>query len=404
MHFNLKKAVGIAVLPLLGGALAIGATALPASAQAWQDTSLQVNSLHSTGAVPQPATIVPAPNTSPTGKGTVTVSRASASDTLTVNSAMSKIPKGMIVSNGGGVVTVFGLPQQPASTVQGTLVVDDTSASGWTTAWIVVFSQGSSPAPAGLVTDYYYSDAPNAITRSYPVGGVQFSEVPTVHVTPSTGAELTPAPAYSFAYSGLPGGIVSNSAGLLTIAGSTAAPNTYGSVGVTATDQYGASAQSAFQLVVKAQPVYVPGNYGDMVNPFGNGFDVYKQHQAVNAIVVGWTATKADPATHFIRHPGTIPGAYTFEYAPNGVGTGLSVSDPGYDAAGTGLANGLVLRGSNNGAWQQWIPLANGTLKNAATGLIVSPNGTGAQLRGTTAPSSWGGSVYKWTDFAHLAG
>jgi len=317
---------------------------------------------------------------------------------------MSKIPKGMIVSNGGGVVTVFGLPQQPASTVQGTLVVDDTSASGWTTAWIVVFSQGSSPAPAGLVTDYYYSDAPNAITRSYPVGGVQFSEVPTVHVTPSTGAELTPAPAYSFAYSGLPGGIVSNSAGLLTIAGSTAAPNTYGSVGVTATDQYGASAQSAFQLVVKAQPVYVPGNYGDMVNPFGNGFDVYKQHQAVNAIVVGWTATKADPATHFIRHPGTIPGAYTFEYAPNGVGTGLSVSDPGYDAAGTGLANGLVLRGSNNGAWQQWIPLANGTLKNAATGLIVSPNGTGAQLRGTTAPSSWGGSVYKWTDFAHLAG
>jgi len=404
MHFNLKKAVGISVLPLLGGALAIGATALPASAQTWQDTSLQVNSLHPTGTVPQPATIVPAPNTSPTGKGTVTVSRASASDTLTVNSAMSKIPKGMIVSNGGGVVTVFGLPQQPASTVQGTLVVDDTSASGWTTAWIVVFSQGSSPAPAGLVTDYYYSDAPNAITRSYPVGGVQFSEVPTVHVTPSTGAELTPAPAYSFAYSGLPGGIVSNSAGLLTIAGSTAAPNTYGSVGVTATDQYGASAQSAFQLVVKAQPVYVPGNYGDMVNPFGNGFDVYKQHQAVNAIVVGWTATKADPATHFIRHPGTIKGAYTFEYAPNGVGTGLSVSDPGYDAAGTGLANGLVLRGSNNGAWQQWLPQANGTLKNAATGLIVSPNGTGAQLRGTTAPSSWGGSVYAWTDYAHLAG
>ena len=403
MHFNLKKAVGISVLPLLGGALAIGATALPASAQTWQDTSLQVNSLHPTGTVPQPATIVPAPNTSPTGKGTVTVSRASASDTLTVNSAMSKIPKGMIVSSGGGVVTVFGLPQQPASTVQGTLVVDDTSASGWTTAWIVVFSQGSSPAPAGLVTDYYYSDAPNAITRSYPVGGVQFSEVPTVAVSPSM-AQLVPAPAYSFAYSGLPGGIVSNSAGLLTIAGSTAAPNIYGSRGVTATDQYGASAQSAFQLVVKAQPVYVPGNYGDMVNPFGNGFDVYKQHQAVNAIVVGWTATKADPATHFIRHPGTIPGAYTFEYAPNGVGTGLSVSDPGYDAAGTGLANGLVLRGSNNGAWQQWIPLANGTLKNAATGLIVSPNGTGAQLRGTTAPSSWGGSVYKWTDFAHLAG
>jgi hypothetical protein len=402
MHFNLKKAVGISVLPLLGGALAIGATALPASAQAWQDTSLQVNSLHSTGIVPGPATIAPVPTQS-NSQGTVTVTRASASDTLTVNSAMSNIPSGMKVSNVGGVVTVTGLATPPASTVQGTLVVDDTSASGWTTAWIVVFDQGPSPAPAGLVTDHYYSDTPSAITRSYPVGGVQFTEVPTVAASPSM-AQLVPAPAYSFAYSGLPGGIVSNSAGLFTIAGSTAAPGTYGSVGVTATDQYGAGTQSAFQLVVKAQPVYVPGNYGDMVNPFGNGFDVFQQHQAANAIVAGWTATKADPATHFIRHPGTVPGAYTFEYAPNGVGTGLSVSDPGYDAAGTGLKDGLVLRASNNGPWQQFIPQPNGTLKNVATGLIVSPNGTGAQLRGTTAPSSWGGSVYQWTDFSHLPG
>ena len=310
----------------------------------------------------------------------------------------------MTVSNSGGVVTVTGLTPPPASTVQGTLVVDDTSASGCTTAWIVVFDQGPSPAPAGLVTDYYYSDTPRAITRSYPVGGVQFSEKPTVTPTPGTAPVLAPAPACSFAYSWLPGGIVSNSAGLLTIAGSTAAPGTYGSVGVTATDQYGARTQSAFQLVVKAQPVYVPGNYGDMVNPFGNGFDVYQQHQAVNAIVAGWTATKADPATHFIRHHGTVPGAYTFEYAPNGAGTGLSVSDPGYDAAGTGLKDGLVLRGSNNSLWQQFIPQPNGTLKNVATGLIVSPNGTGAQLRGTTAPMSWGGSVYTWTDFSHLPG
>ena len=378
MHFNLKKAVGISVLPLLGGALAIGATALPASAQAWQDTSLQVNSLHSTGIAPAPATIAPQPTQS---DSTVTVSRASASDKLTYNSAMSKIPTGMKVSSSDSVVTVTGLTSPPASTVQGTLVVDDTSASGWTTAWIVVFDQGPSPAPAGLVTDRYYSDTPNAITRSYPVGGVQFSEVPTVAVSPSM-AQLVPAPAYSFAYSGLPGGIASNSAGLLTIAGSTAAPNTYGSRGVTATDQYGASAQSAFQLVVKAQPVYVPGNYGDMVNPFGNGFDVYKQHQAVNAIVVGWTATKADPATHFIRHPGTIPGAYTFEYAPNGVGTGLSVSDPGYDAAGTGLTNGLVLRGCNTGHWQQFIPQSNGTLKNVATGKIYFARTYGFSTRG----------------------
>jgi peptidoglycan/xylan/chitin deacetylase (PgdA/CDA1 family) len=147
-----------------------------------------------------------------------------------------------------------------------------------------------------------------------------------------------------------------------------------------------------------------PANWGDEVNPSGNGFDVYHRHQAVNAAIVGWAATKADPATHFIRIPGTVPGAYRFEYAPNRVATGLSVADPGYDAAGTGLKHGLVLRPSNNGLWQQFIPQPNGTLKNAATGLYVNPNGTGAQLRGGTAPSSWGGSVYTWTDYAHLPG
>jgi hypothetical protein len=148
--------------------------------------------------------------------------------------------------------------------------------------------------------------------------------------------------------------------------------------------------------------VHTPGTLGDEVNPFGNGFDVFHQRQAVNAIIAGWTATKADLATHFIRLPGTVRGAYRFEYAPNGVRTGLFVSNPGFDAAGTGLKDGLVLRASNNGPWQQFIPQPNGTLKNVATGLYVSPNGAGAQLRGTSAPSPWGGSAYAWTDYAHL--
>jgi peptidoglycan-N-acetylglucosamine deacetylase len=147
-----------------------------------------------------------------------------------------------------------------------------------------------------------------------------------------------------------------------------------------------------------------PGSLGDEVNPFGNGFDVLGRHQAVNAVIAGWTATKADPATHFIRLAGTVPGAYRFEYAPNGAATGLSVTDPGYDAASTGLKDGLVLRASNTSRWQQFIPQPDGTLKNVATGLYVSPNGTGAQLRGTSAPSPWGGSVYSWKDYAHLPG
>jgi len=399
MHFNLKKAVGLAAVPLLGGALAVGAAVSPASAQTWQDTSLQVNYLHSTCTAPGPVTIAPIPTQE---ANTVTVTRASASDTLTVNSAMSKIPYGMTVSNVGGVVTVTGLKVQPASMIEGRLIVDDTSPSGCAVAWIVVFHQAAPPVKDGLFTDYYWSDTPGAITRSYPVGGVQFGATSTVTPNAGTTGNLSPAPAYSFAYSGLPGGIVSNSAGLFTIAGSTAAPGTYGSVGVTATDQYGAGTQSTFQLVVRAQPVYVPGNYGNEVNPFGNGFDAYQQHQYPGAIVAGWTATQADPATHFIRLPGTVPGAYKFEYAPNGVASGLCVSDPGGGWASDPLPDGLILTVSNNGPWQQFIPQPNGTLKNVATGLYVNPNGTGAQLRGGIAPTPWGGSAYTWTDYTHL--
>lgn len=142
--------------------------------------------------------------------------------------------------------------------------------------------------------------------------------------------------------------------------------------------------------------------YGDEVNSFGNGFDVFRQHFAVNAVIAGWTATQADPATHFIRvSEGT--GTWRFEAArSSGSGTGLCVSDPGFDAAGTGLQDGLVLRGCNLGAWQKWTAEADGTLKNVATGLVVSPNGTGAQLRGTATAVSWGGSKYSWTDFSKL--
>src|SRR6266568_375288 len=172
----------------------------------------------------------------------------------------------------------------------------------------------------------------------------------------------------SFAESALPAGLVSGDP-TLTYVGGTAAPGTY-----------------------------------DEVNPFGNGFDVYRQHQHAGAIIVGWTATKADPATHFLRLSGTHPGAVKFEYAPNGVASGLCVSDPGGGWATDPLPDGLILPACTNGPWQQFIPQSNGTLKNLATGLVVNPNGTGVQLRGSTAPTPWGGSVYTWTDQAHLPG
>ena len=389
-----RTIVAALAAPLMAaGTLAFAAGS--ASAATWQDTSIQVNRLHVTATNPV------APAVAGTSQGKITVTRAAATDTLTVNSHASRLPRGVTATVSGGIVTMGGTIGQPpaARPVPGFAVVDDASPSGAVLADIVKFSVD--PATGKLALGSVYVDTPGAITRGYQVGAVQFAE-PYVLTKSAGAAALDPAPAYSFGFPGLPAGIVNSAAGTLTVAGSTAAPGTYAPLGVVATDQYGAHAASVYQLVVHAQKVHVPGSYGDEVNPFGNGFDVYRQRAAINTMIVGWTATKADPATHFIREQGTLRGAVRFEYAPHGVATGLCVSDPAFDAAGTGLKDGLVLRTANNGAWQQWYPQANGTLRNAATGLVISPNGTGAQLRGTASASTWGGSVYTWTDYAHL--
>jgi hypothetical protein len=391
-----RTIVAALAVPLMAaGTLAFSAGA--ASAATWQDTSIQVNRLHATATNPA------APAVAATSQGKITVTPAAATDTLTLNNHASGLPRGVTATVSNGVVTLggtIGLPPA-ARPVPGFAVVNDASPSGAVLADIIRFSVD--PVTGKLALGSVYVDTPGAITRSYQPGGVQFAE-PYVVTKPAAAPPLVPVPAYHFGYPGLPEGIVHSPAGTLTVAGSTAAPGMYSPLGVVAIDQYGARTASVYQLVVHAHPVYVPGNYGNEVNPFGNGFDVFRQRQAVNTMIVGWTATKADPATHFIREPGTLRGAVRFEYAPNGVGTGLYVSDPGYDAAGTGLKDGLVLRGGNNGAWQQWYQQSSGILRNAATGLIVSPNGTGAQLRGTVSPSPWGGSAYTWTDYAHLPG
>ncbi len=395
-----RTIVAALAVPLMAaGTLASSAGA--ATAATWQDTSLQVNHLHATATVPAAPAV-----TANTTKGTITVTPATTGGVLSVNYHASRLLRGVTVTVSGGAITLGGTIGQPPAVrpIPAFVVINDTSPSGAVLAQIIRFTDD--PVHGTLALGSVFTDTPGAITRSYQPGGVQFAEpyVVTAKTVPGSPSTLVPAPAYRFGYPGLPEGIVSSPAGTLTVAGSTAAPGTYSPLGVVAADQYGARTASVYQLVVHAHPVYVPGNYGNEVNPFGNGFDVFRQRAAVNTMIVGWTATKADPATHFIREPGTLPGAIRFEYAPNGAGTGLFVSDPGYDAAGTGLQDGLVLRAGNNGAWQQWYQYANGTLRNAATGLIVSPNGTGAQLRGTHLPSPWGGSAYTWTDYAHLPG
>ena len=391
-----RTIVAALAAPLMAAG-ALGLSAGSASAATWQDTSIQVNQIHTEDTYPA------APAVAATSLGKVTVTRAAATDLLSVNSQASSLPGGVTAAVSGATITLSGSIMSPPLTgpITGTLVakVNDNEPFHAALAEIIRFSED--PVTGGLTLGSVYTDAPGAITSSNVTGGVQFAE-PYVLTSPAGAAALDPAPAYSFAFPGLPLQIVHSQAGMLTVAGSTAAPGTYSSLGVIATDQYGARTGSLYDMVVQARKVDLPINYGDEVNRLGNGFDVYRQHQAVNTMIVGWAATKADPATHFIREAGTFRGAYRFEYAPYGTATGLCVSDPGYDAAGTGLRDGLVLRAANNGPWQQWWPLADGTLANAATGLLVSPNGTGAQLRGTALASTWGGSVYTWTDYAHL--
>jgi hypothetical protein len=394
MHFNLKKAVGIAVLPLLGGALAVGATALPASAQTFQDTALQAFNLTqptaSTGAVINGVA-------SGTGMGSKLTFTAPSGE------AFAAAPAPHLGVGTDAALTVNATNTQLVLTSGGTMtgsatltftIKSTTSTVTCTAAETVAVSESGGTLAQSSASSTTTEKVIVSVFNNNSTGAVEFSGA----VTPA-GCSVT------FSQSNLPPGLTS---GNPLVPGS-AVPRTdgnfYGGVRYTVTDQLGSTfTGGTFDLHVFGHVVVPPGNFGDEVNPFGNGFDVFQQHQAVNAIIAGWTATKADPATHFIRLSGTVAGAFRYEYAPRGAGVGLCVSDPGFDAAGTGLTNGLVLRSCNTGPWQQFVPQSNGTLKNVATGLFVNPNGTGAQLRGGTAPTSWGGSHYTWTDFAHLPG
>jgi hypothetical protein len=388
------------VAALAAPLMAAGTLALTtgsAGASTWQDTSIRTTHIYTEDLYPA------APATAATSLGTITVAHTAAGGLLSVNRQASSLPGSVTTAGSGAVITLSGsiVSPPPAGPVTGTLVVnvDRDEPSHASLAQIIRFSEN--PVTGRLTLGSVYTDAPTPITYANVAGGVQFTE-PYVLTSPAGAAALAPAPAYRFDFPGLPREIVRSPAGRLTAAGSTYPPGPSGS-GVIATDQYGAHTGSLYDMVVQARQVNLPSNYGDEVNQFGNGFDVYRQHQAVNTMIIGWPATKADPGTHFIREAGTIRGAYRFEYAPYGKPTGLYVADPGYDAAGTGLRHGLVLRAANNGPWQQWYPMSDGTLNNAATFMIITPNGTGAQLRGTVPRASMpAGSAYTWTDYAHL--
>ena len=379
MHFNLKRAVGVMAIPLLGSALAVGATALPAHATTWHDTGL------SAGAVSVESFL---------GTG------------LGAGSGDGGPGIGDIILSGTGVTWSLHAPPVGV-TLSGTII-------SWSS------TGGAVPNATPIVADATDSNG-NAEALEIPVtiagsSNIQVSPSPATVVTVSLSALADPtttgtvtfgatssktSDSINFAESSLPSGLVSGNP-VLTYVGGTAAAGTYGGVKVTATDTDGAVLSGLFSLTVAASNGYTGSRYGNEVNPSGNGFDVYKQHDYPGAIIAGWAATQADPATHFLLLTGTHSGAVKFEYAPQGAGTGLCVSDPGGGWAADPLRDGLILTWCNTGAWQQFVPQSNGTLKNVATGLVVNPAGTGAQLRGGTTPTWWGGSVYTWTADANL--
>jgi hypothetical protein len=369
MHVKLRGALGIALPVLLSGALAVGAAALPASATTWQDTALS--------AFPVSASTfggagLGAANSTPAyGNPVINLSGTGATWSL-----HGTVPSGVTLS--GSTISHSGAAASPTE-----IVADATDSAGNAEALEIPVTIGT-----------------NSIQKSGSTVTVSVSALALTNVsnTVKFSATSSEGNSISFAESNLPAGLVSGDP-TLTYVGGTAAPGTYDGVKVTATDSDGAALTGTFTLVVQANAV---SGYGNEVNRFGNGFDAYQQHQYPGAIVAGWTATQADPATHFILNAGTHQGAYQFEYAPKGTASGLCVSDPGGGWRSDPLRDGLILTDCNTGPWQQFIPQSDGTLKNVATGLYVNPNGTGAQLRGGTAPTPWGGSSYSWTDYSNL--
>lgn len=368
MRFSRKGALGIVTPVLLGSVLLAGAAALPANARSWQDTALAAGQV-------RVATFAGAGLAAANGDGVIKLSGTGVTWSL-----HGTVPFGVTLS--GTTISYSG----DAVTNAGSIVADAADSTGTAQALEIPIALGSkSIQVGGAVVKVSLSGLADANVA----GTVKFSA-----------ASSKSNDTVNFAETSLPTGLTSGNP-VLTYVGGTAAPGTYGGVVVTATDADGAALHGTFGLTVQANAV---SDYGDEVNPFGNGFDVFRQAKHAGAKVVGWTPTQADPATHFIRNNGTHAGAYQFEYAPSGSGSGLCVSDPGGGWKSDPLRDGLILTSCNSGPFQQFVPQSNGTLRNLATGLYVNPNGTGSQLRGASAPVRWGGSKYSWKNYNDLPG
>ena len=374
----------------MAAALAAGIVAVPvgaafaASSATYVDTSLQAQGF--TGA--SEATTCSAP---------VAATVAAGTKSLTFTAASGDTISSVTFADGtGGTATESVNAAGTAITVTGT--------SGTTTAADTLKFKISNVGGCVSVETAAISEKAGALSQTHSLDTVALA---TVFATDdsSTGGIAFHASGTSaitaFAVTLLPTGLNGN-VGLNELVPGTATPGVYKGVHVAVSDSAGAVANGTITLEVNGHSSDV-GQAGDEVNPFGNGFDVYQQRAALNTKIAGWTATKDDPATHFLLEAGTASGTYRFEYAPNGAGTGLCVSNPAGGYPGDpGGATGLVLRGCNTGAFQQFTPGPNNTLISKVNGQVVNPHGTGGQLTTGSSRVSWGGSAWTWVDYSNL--
>jgi hypothetical protein len=373
LHFNLRTALGIGVPVLLGSALAAGVAAFPANATSYQDTSLSASAV----------TVSTFSEGSSLSVSNPTDTTIGLSGTNVTWSLHGTVPAGVALTD-VDTITCSGCTADTTGEI--VAVATDSAGNAEAIEIDVTIATASSIQKTGTPV----TDTVTGLTDTTSSGNVTFSAA-------SSGSN-----GITFAESNLPTGLSSGNP-TLSYSGGTAAPGTYDEVKVSATDSDGAVENGTFTLTVDANTVS-GSTYGDYVNEFGYGFDSYRQHDYAGATIVGWTATQSDPATHFELNNGTHSGAIQLEYAPNGTGSGLCVSDPAGGWGSDPLRDGLILANCNTGPFQQFIPQSDGTLINVATGLYVNPDGKGAQLRGESSTVGWGGASYTWTAEGSLAG
>lgn len=240
MRFNLRKAVGFAAIPLLGGALAVGATALPASAQTYLDTALQAFN------VTQPTTTAGAVVNgvvSGTGRGSTLTFTAPAGESFssvnfakgTTDALMTQTPSSIVLTSGHTATGVGILTFTIGSTTAGVTC---------TAAETVMISEvrgtmGESATPTSVPNERVTVSHSNNSTT----GAVTF-----------TGTVRRASCTVTFSESKLPTGLTS---GNPLLPGS-AVPGTYTGVVYTATDPLGSTFSGMFDLKVIGHQVVTP--------------------------------------------------------------------------------------------------------------------------------------------------